>query len=326
MLKWRWRAGLIALLLAFGASSVAWADSDYNQALATAPQGISLNKDNAILTVDTSGYSSSAIVNATNPATPGTQIAMVNNNTYQFGSIWSTDENYFDLTQDETASMWLYFGNQGTQAADGMAFVLQNDPRGVAAIPDYPTPGKAIGETLGVWGVDMARRQGSVDKLAQTAIQDSWALEFDTNRNASTGGKAAGYANSFDIGMPPVHIGSNYPGAGSSYIRHVDHGLPVLGIIQPDNYYYGLNHLGVIADESQPNFLSNGQWHHVTLSWKAATKQMTYTFNDKDPQTGAMQPGVSRTVTLDPAKIDPNNTGKIRWALQERLDHDMRIT
>ena len=100
MLKWRWRAGLIALLLAFGASSVAWADSDYNQALATAPQGISLNKDNAILTVDTSGYSSSAIVNATNPATPGTQIAMVNNNTYQFGSIWSTDENYFDLTQD----------------------------------------------------------------------------------------------------------------------------------------------------------------------------------------------------------------------------------
>ncbi|WCJ47938.1 hypothetical protein OE230_03260 [Levilactobacillus brevis] len=47
MLKWRWRAGLIALLLAFGASSVAWADSDYNQALATAPQGISLNKDNA---------------------------------------------------------------------------------------------------------------------------------------------------------------------------------------------------------------------------------------------------------------------------------------
>lgn len=313
MLKWRWRAGLIALLLAFGASSVAWADSDYNQALATAPQGISLNKDNAILTVDTSGYSSSAIVNATNPATPGTQIAMVNNNTYQFGSIWSTDENYFDLTQDETASMWLYFGNQGTQAADGMAFVLQNDPRGVTAIPDYPTPGKAIGETLGVWGVDMARRQGSVDKLAQTAIQDSWALEFDTNRNASTGGKAAGYANSFDIGMPPVHIGSNYPGAGSSYIRHVDHGLPVLGIIQPDNYYYGLNHLGVIADESQPNFLSNGQWHHVTLSWKAATKQMTYTFNDKDPQTGAMQPGVSRTVTLDPAKIDPNNTGKIRW-------------
>ncbi|MCF7522991.1 hypothetical protein L3X07_05785 [Levilactobacillus brevis] len=148
-----------------------------------------MDKDNAILTVDTSGYSSSAIVNATNPATPGTQIAMVNNNTYQFGSIWSTDENYFDLTQDETASMWLYFGNQGTQAADGMAFVLQNDPRGVPAIPDYPTPGKAIGETLGVWGVDMAKRQGSVDKLAQTAIQDSWALEFDTNRNASTGGK-----------------------------------------------------------------------------------------------------------------------------------------
>lgn len=301
------RAGLLAVvsvLLTLGVGlTLARADADYDNALATAPQGIALDQ---IFTPGETANNKAQVVTTTNGQTTGTQAVMVTNAKDQFGTIWSTDENAFDLNRDESVSMWMYFGNKAGNAADGMAFVLQNDSRGVAATPSF---GKKIsGETLGVWAVDTNTKQTDPAALAQLAIQNSWALEFDTHLNKSDTYSKAGGADSFDVGLTGPHLASAYPGEGESYrLVKTTSGL----IITQTAYYATLAHQGVIAGGN--DLLSNGSWHHVTLDWDAQARQMTYRFDDKDPTTGNEQTGTARTVTVDPAVVDPDQTGKVRW-------------
>ncbi|WP_225418016.1 lectin-like domain-containing protein [Levilactobacillus huananensis] len=313
MLKQWLSAGLILLAICLGSRLDAYADSDYNQALKTAPRGIFLDKTLPILKVGTASKSSATVVETMNPAAPNTQAAVITNGPGQFGAIWSTNGNYFDLTKDETLSFWVYLGNQGAQAGEGMAFVLQNDPRDGGAAPNFGR-GPITGETLGVWGVDTNSRRKNNQDLANTAITNSWALEFDTNYNGLTGKNAVGKANSFDASFPAEHIASNYPGEAETYYQYIHTG----GwgwIFSQDSYYYAIGHKGLIADETHPGFLSNGQWHHVSLQWQSANHTMTYTFGDEDPRTGEKLPGVRRTVHLDTRKIDPKQTGFARWGV-----------
>ncbi|WP_341779925.1 lectin-like domain-containing protein [Levilactobacillus sp. HBUAS70063] len=300
-MKWKtWLgvfAGLGVILLGGG---TAHADTDYDNALKAAPQGISLEN---IFTPGTTTTNQAAVVDT---PTAGTQAAKVNNGKKQFGALWSTADNAFDLTKNETASMWLYFGNNGKKAADGMALVLQNDDNGLAATPTF---GKTVsGETLGVWGVDTDKKQATADKLAASAIQNSWALEFDTHLNSSTNYSNAGSADSFDGKLTGPHLAYNYPGEVSTYqMVKASQLLP----LPASGYYATQTHEGAITGDY--TLLSNGAWHHLTLDWDAAEQQMTYTFNDKDPATGHKQAGISKTVAIDLAKIDPENTGQVRW-------------
>ncbi|GEO69492.1 WxL domain-containing protein [Levilactobacillus acidifarinae] len=316
MLK-RWLCvGLAAIMVGLAGGSQAHADTDFDQALATAPQGISLNKANSIIALGTAPMSTASVDDVTNPDSPGTQAVVVNTAPYQFGTAWSTDENSIDLTHNQSIGFWFYFGNQGINAGDGMAFVLQNDPKGIAATPQFTD--RPIGETLGVWAVDTDPDQAYVSSFAKTAIQNSWALEFDTHYNGLSGKSALGTANAFDIGDPAVHIASNYPGSGDTYVKRTVSG----GLLGKDHYYYSMTHNGVISDSSQPNFLSNGQWHHMTLKWDASAKTMTYTFNDRNPKTGVAQSGTSQTVPIDLSKIDPDNTGHARWGFTGTTGQD----
>lgn len=300
-MKWKtWLgvfAGLGVILLGGG---TAHADTDYDNALKAAPQGISLEN---IFTPGTTTTNQAAVVDT---PTAGTQAAKVNNGKKQFGALWSTADNAFDLTKNETASMWLYFGNNGKKAADGMALVLQNDDNGLAATPTF---GKTVsGETLGVWGVDTDKKQATADKLAASAIQNSWALEFDTHLNSSTNYSNAGSADSFDGKLAGPHLAYNYPGEVSTYqMVKASQLLP----LPASGYYATQTHEGAITGDY--TLLSNGAWHHLTLDWDAAEQQMTYTFNDKDPATGHEQAGISKTAAIDLAKIDPENTGQVRW-------------
>jgi hypothetical protein len=82
-----------------------------------------------------------------------------------------------------------------------MAFVLQNDPNGTTASAKVSSS-SIIGETLGVWGVDTNNKLQDGDEFAKTAIQNSWALEFDTYTNTSTGYSDAGKGDS------PLMMGS----------------------------------------------------------------------------------------------------------------------
>lgn len=178
-----------------------------------------------------------------------------------------------------------------------MAFVLQNDARGVDAIAKTTSGTVGDGETLGVWGVD----DGITNPQIQSrAIQNSWALEFDSFSNTQS---RKGSAFDTSVGSYP-HIASNYPGAGLTYVTNN---------LNPDNPYVLMQHQGVIQNNSY-SLLSNGAWHHVTMRWDATAKTMTYSYNDKDPSTGnAQTPVGTKTFSIDTTKIDPNNTGYARW-------------
>ncbi|WP_125573647.1 L-type lectin family protein [Levilactobacillus huananensis] len=296
----------LGLIVAIGlglSQQVGYADSDYDNALKTAPQGISLEN---IFTPGTTSNNTAAVVATTNPAITGTQAAKVNNGKNQFGALWSTADNVFNLKKNETASMWIYFGNNGKKAADGMALVFHNDDRGLNATPTF---GKTIyGETLGVWGIATDRKQATADKVAASAIQNSWALEFDTHPNKSTSYSNAGDADSFDVGFNGPHLANGYPGDVATYdMVKTTQLIP----IPASGYYAQQQHEGVLNGDY--TFLSNGSWHHLTVDWRADTKVLTYTFNDKDPVDGTDQPGVSEKATLDLDKIDPKNTGQAQW-------------
>lgn len=328
----RWlSAGLILLAVCLGGSVItARADNDDKQALATVPQGILINKTNPFLTTDTTNKSSATIVNGENPASPGTQVAVLTNGKNQFGSIWSTNSGYWNLKKNQRLSAWLYLGNRGKLAGEGMAFVLQNDSRNLAAMPQSSVKKKSLpGETLGVWGVDNNKAQSTKNGIAATAIQNSWALEFDTQYNGVTGSKAPGNANSFDVGMAGVHIASNYPAQASSYEQLVtDYGFWG-GLFSKKDYHYQLIHQGLITDTNHPDFLSNGSWHHLTLKWDAKAENMTYIFDDKNPVTEAKLPGKSQTVHIDTKKIDPQRSNRARWGFTatttDRYENNMVV-
>lgn len=300
-MKWRtWLGVFLGLGTVLLGGGNIQADTDYDNALKSAPQGISLEN---IFTPGTTTNNQAAVVET---ATAGTQAAKVNNGKKQFGALWSTADNAFDLTKNETASMWLYFGNTGKKAADGMALVFQNDDRGLAATPTF---GKNVsGETLGVWGVDTDKKQDNATKLAASAIQRSWALEFDTHLNNSTSYSNAGDADSFDGKLAGPHIAYNYPGEVGTYqMVKASQLFP----LPASGYYATQTHEGTITGDY--TLLANGSWHHLTLDWNADKQQMTYAFDDKDPATGQEKTGVSKTADLDLTKIDPNHSGQIRW-------------
>lgn len=168
------------------------------------------------------------------------------------GGIWSTPNNLMDLTQDFTASMYLYFGNQGTNAADGIAFVIHNDPKGTNAL----SPNGGGG--LGVWA------EGKYNGL-YNGIQNSVAIEFDTYVNNTSSDSR------FDTDSAAGnHVAWNYPGKPSTY---VDYQHTVLErarkMIHNDLQYTGP--------------LSNDTWRRFEVKWDAANKQLTYHLEGTNP-------------------------------------------
>ncbi|WCF07710.1 L-type lectin-domain containing protein [Paenibacillus thiaminolyticus] len=168
------------------------------------------------------------------------------------GGIWSTPNNLMDLSQDFTASMYLYFGNQGTNAADGIAFVMHNDPKGTNAL----SPNGGGG--LGVWA------EGKYNGL-YNGIQNSLAIEFDTYVNNTSSDSR------FDTDSAAGnHVAWNYPGKPSTY---VDYQHTVLErarkMIHNDLQYTGT--------------LSNDTWRRFEVKWDAANSQLTYHLEGTNP-------------------------------------------
>ncbi|WP_195701392.1 hypothetical protein [Companilactobacillus futsaii] len=112
-----------------------------------------------------------------------------------YGATWSKSDKLWDLSQRQSIAAWLYFGpfnNNSLANGEGMAFVLQNDVRKNQAM------GAGL-QGLGVYGWDLTRTQwktqvlfpfykwtlnpATPDIVANLAIKNSAAIEFDTNLN-----------------------------------------------------------------------------------------------------------------------------------------------
>lgn len=311
-------------------------------ALANAPQGTPMDSYFTFPTNSTVKSNSAKVVSATSPVSGLTNnaVQITPNATSQTGAVWSTNES-FNLYKNQTASMWIFVsGAKQKTPGDGMAFVLQN--------AGDTNQFSDNGEALGVWGVDPKSTTASSDTVASTAIAKSWALEFDTYKNdfqpttllpisAISWNLDDSAPSSFELGnayqsvstsgtgtqattISGAHIASNYPGdAGTYQVKGPNYGRKSGDSLAfPSKYYYyGMNHLGYIPTGSN---LADNEWHHITLNYQAPTATggngtMTYSYNDKNPQTGVAQTASdTRTVPLDLSKFKlASGQTNIRW-------------
>ena len=177
---------------------------DLARAMKLAPRGLNIADptfQQGFFTMNNSNdnMNSSKVISRNHDQYDKTGILRVTHNFNQLGAIWSNidDSNFLDVSQDQSMSMWLYFGkpindDKPMEVGDGMAFVLQNaQPTssalnpfgGINAISRY-NGNPAPGETLGVWGADF-NNNGLLFGLpiSKTAIPKSFAIEFDTFLN-----------------------------------------------------------------------------------------------------------------------------------------------
>ena len=326
-------------------------NKDYSDALKSAPKGLSWD-NNAFVTADFSkaiayrkkaitstekggfygvlpslGTHKSSLINNAEivksenqkednlPDNEKTSIIKMTNADWQTGAVWSNRnaQNYFEINHEQKASMWLYFGQIGDKLpGDGMAFVIQNDPNGENAIALSADGIPANGQSLGVWGPDWNYNNTLASKLSNSAIQNSWALEFDTfvNRQPSDAQILTGNGVGFDSAgrftwSGNQHIAGNFPALATTYKSAgsnpnyviMNHGTNV-----KVNTYQG-------SVTNQTMNLVDSKWHHVTITWEptddtAKEGTLTYAYNDKDPKSGKPQP--DKTVTTS-FKIDTDN-------------------
>ncbi|WP_334329749.1 hypothetical protein [Companilactobacillus sp. HBUAS59699] len=302
----------VLLSLKFSAMPVR-ADLDADGRKAT-PQGLALmngdGKDSYFTYVDNfmANYPNHAtIIRGQNPNYSESDAVQLTSGTKQLSSIWSDIDkgNYINTAIPQKLSMWLYFGH-GELPADGIALVLQNDPRKEYAITTYNNK-PVDGETLGVWGPDVDKTQTKPSVVAANAIQNSWALEFDTFLNRNSTPELGSY---FDYDFESTskgnqHMAWNYPALAGTYEYNWTTGA-VFKLVHNDAKQYLNLTRGTTGDNS---------WHHLSIDYQppvtGSTKaSLTYSFNDKKTNgepgsmlsTPADQP-YSNTVDLDLANF-----------------------
>lgn len=257
---------------------------------------------------------------AANPKTTSRAILMTShgainsNQKGQIGAIWSNVEggNYIDINKKQTMSMWMYFGPKthadGKDFGDGMAFVMQKSSDGANAIA-HKGSALGTGESLGVWGIDNDRDNGSLEEFTSTAIQNSWALEFDTHTNNDPTPGASAY---FDAGISGQHIAYGYPGSSDTYEADGKSPFYFLGNYVKGGYYYSMKHQGTRQVE-----LHDGKWHHLTVSWDPTTFKATCIFNDKNPDgsigTNPVRIDVPPVQAAEFGGHENIADGKLRW-------------
>ncbi|MBY7147636.1 hypothetical protein I2491_12840, partial [Levilactobacillus brevis] len=124
-------AGAILMAVGTGGMTAQAADmgtinpADYKKALETAPLGIVMNQDDSVVTTEKTNNdnkSRAEVVNGNNPDTPEAQVVSMTRHISEYASVWSKRGSEFNLNEPQTASMWLYFGNQRGKSGEGMAF------------------------------------------------------------------------------------------------------------------------------------------------------------------------------------------------------------
>lgn len=292
-----------------------------------------------------------------NPAGPGWPISVypaVTNKTGSYGAAWSNlDTAYFEAGKPQTLSAWLSFGSgdsSETVNGQGMALVLQNNT-------DGSTEMGAGQEGLGAYGYDKSTNKGVSTSLAtpaavaKTAVQNSIALEFDTQKQdassavyppimysmdtlysyystsafdtkSSSVPAPAGFPDDTALGAggPYGHIALTYPsdpatyysvGLYNSVYSPFDNGYSMFHIHRQQNAHL------VDGTDAEGNDVA---WHHLTFRWMPSadlkTATISYSFDDKDPD-GSINNRSNRiddNITVDMTQLgDITSDSKIYW-------------
>jgi len=294
----------------------------------------------------------------------------------QLSSIWgkkknetTEDDNYFDLKKKQTVSAWLYFGDKYAYEGltgedpetvmglpDGMAFVIQDDDRGIEAISNLTTAvtAKGItapGQSLGVWGgVDVDNISSNRRIIGGSAIQNSFALEFDTMQNSKAVKKwkplspSSYKKDNFFDGMvykksravKGQHMAWNYPGGrlGDPITANEIEDVPDTNqfsyfLNKNSEYYYGMNHRGAISNlylsgyEGDDSKNTDNSWHHFKIVYTPPEEgdniaKVSYYINDKN-YDGTLKPSnesdqiINQKVDVTLLMNGKNVEKKVRW-------------
>ncbi|WP_143462511.1 lectin-like domain-containing protein [Levilactobacillus enshiensis] len=291
-MKWIWTLVVCLVVLIGGeCRAAAMEDDGLTTALRTAPNGIPLTDLYEVDQVMNSSASrqdgprvAQSIAQLTSGVRPGTQVSALWSKANGNDSVGS---NQVDLTQDALWGFWLYFGNQGDKSSEGLAFVLQNANQKIV-----PIAKTFSGQSIGAWG--SAPESGvhvSSETVALRGLSNSWALEFDTHVNSSEGTNINDFLD-YQARLGP-HIASGYPGKTESYKL-----IYKQGRARPALQHQQLRYM--------KNSPADGHWRHVTMSWKPATKQMTYAYHDRDVATNLpIKPEITDKVTIETKFLTP---------------------
>lgn len=157
----------------------------------------------------------------------------------QIGAIWSQQK--LNLKKDFHLKSYLYLGNRGASAGDGITFTLQNDPRMAT------TPTAVIGSSGMGLGAYYGGRSGN------PYVQRGLSIEFDT------------YFNNGSSNRMDREVGEN----GKK--GHVAFVTPSL----QNNSYTGQHHSWILS----PEYLSNDTWRTLDVIWNSATQTLSYTLS-----------------------------------------------
>lgn len=281
-----------------------------SQALPLAPSGIPIGNlgDNDL-------FKAGAGTNGIKPAIYSGNDSMIllsnGKNANTVTSVWGNKEqdNYIDITQRQTLTAWLYFGDNYGVGLEGMALVLQNS--GYDAIARTKANGAgdiAGGESLGVWGSDIATKKSNgyydtdtlkatSDDMAKTALPNSFALEFDTNKNGNDSsdpvtGERQNAFDSYQVdyspprSLPDQHAAYGYPGQAYTYKSLGTDTFTTGSFFQSKNFpYYIMRHKGIEEQVFAGNNHPSEAWHHITITYDPGTDAtgptLTYALNDK---------------------------------------------
>lgn len=321
------------------------------EVLAVSPPGITLD---GYFTPGTFTGNSATVINPN-----GADIVRLTDNSNQTGAIWSNnDKNYLDITKKQTISMWMYFGTilYPSGVPDGMAFVLQNDGRGASAISMNGTKVNH-GQSLGVWGLDTDNSVTNGNKsnaIQKQAIQNSFALEFDTslNRNGAYAwqpndpdNKLNGQGKSFDT-MPysgtnnylsGPHIAWNYPADANTYkqLSTNFNNLFINNSIMGMYHHLGSdlatngNNVDFSYGKGNSNTYQDG-WQHTTIEYipnpDGKTAQLNYQYKDKNYNGTPRAPVVKGTANIDLSVFQLNGSNKLRYGFTASTGDTADIT
>lgn len=325
--------------------------SDLEHALQSAPRGLDIADPTFLQGVftmknsDKNMNSSKVILRHPNDISDKTGILRVTHGFNQLGSIWSNvdESNFLDVSQDQSMSMWLYFGRpinseSPGEVGDGMAFVLQNAKPdsstlnpfgGINAISRFegnPAPG----ETLGVWGADFKNGPSSLPMfdipINLTAIQNSFAIEFDTFLNKlQKANDISGEGVSFDgdimfarktiQNIKGQHISMGYPdgtvnqfpdddfNSDDTYVRADSNGVGGF------KTFFKMNHKNLKDNVN----LTDANWHHLTVKFEHATSTLSYAFNDKNLDGTPNDTSIRGSQKLDMNHFHLDGNKRLMW-------------
>lgn len=192
---------------------------------------------------------------------------------HNWTSVFSSDKNKLDFSRNFNLKAYINFG---ANDIDGLAFVMQRDPRGYQALTTANT--SSDGQNLGVYGKHDLR-DGLLRPTHpwESAIQNSVAIEMDLNPNRS--GKAM-----FDKNVTTDdHMSLVLPAKEDSYT--------LSGLYEA---VLGHNFTQSLTPLNDSGNIQNDTWFEFKVSYRQSNETLTYSLTN--PVTGAV---VSQSVKVN---------------------------